>query len=132
MVSGMALGTACGAALTGGLLSVLFATGATAGLVEEGPEALFGGGLLIVMALAAGFADLTAGVVLGAPVGFALGAVDGLLLGTLTRAFYHPAPVDVRRYRKVAGRACVLAGVLVLAVDWMFHGFPDPAAFFAP
>ncbi len=63
--------------------------------------------------------------ILGALMGLALGTVNSLLLGTLTWAFYRPSPADAQEYRKMAGRVCALASVAILAVDWLFHAFPE-------
>jgi hypothetical protein len=80
------------------------------------------GGLALGLVLLAALAFLF-GILAGAPVGLTLGLVDGLLLGAMTFAFFRPG-TDRRGYRAAAGAMCAGASLVILIVDWAFHGYP--------
>jgi hypothetical protein len=119
LASGAVLGAAYGVALLsiGGLYEE-FSTDLP-GEVPIGPVQVVVGALLLA-GYGAGF-----GVLIGSPVGLALGALGGLVVGALTLAAYRSPPPDGRGYREAAGLSCAAASLLALAADWMLHGFPD-------
>ena len=67
---------------------------------------------------------------LGASAGLALGLVDGLFLGILTRPFYHSLTHGAR-YRKVAGPISGATGLLLPFAAWASTGF-DLTTFMVP
>jgi hypothetical protein len=111
---GAALGAAYGAAV--------MALGTLVTDLVDGGGALANFATLLGAVITLGAYGVVFGLLLSMPVGLVLGALDGLLLGVLTRACYL-APADVRGYRRVAGLVCAAASVLDLLAGWWQQGF---------